>query len=152
MSTDEPIWEDHHHISSFLPNASSVDFDLVSLISTNIVSNPQIPLLLQEKNSEGNLCNITKTTSIAILVKPETIEHIHVGQNCSSEETEIFRALFKEFHDIFSWTYEEIPGIDPSIVVHDIKTYPMKKLIQQNGLIPKIPNIPNDNHMKGRAL
>ena len=40
MSANEPIWEDHHHRSSFLPNASSVDFDLVSLISTNIVSNP----------------------------------------------------------------------------------------------------------------
>jgi hypothetical protein len=27
-------------------------------------------------------------------------------------------------HDVFAWSYEEIPGIDPSIVVHEIKTYP----------------------------
>ena len=47
------------------------------------------------------------------------------------EETENFRALFKEFHDIFAWTYEEIPGIDPSIFVHEIKTYPMANLIRQ---------------------
>ena len=33
-------------------------------------------------------------------------------------------ALFKKLKDVFAWTYEEILGIDPSIVVHEIKTYP----------------------------
>ena len=32
-------------------------------------------------------------------------------------------ALFKDFRDVFAWTYKEIPGIDPSNVVHEIKTY-----------------------------
>ena len=79
MSVDEPIWEDHHHKSSFLPNASSVDFDFVSLISTDIVNNPQTPVLLQGTDFEGNLCNITQKTPIDILVKPGTIEHVHIG-------------------------------------------------------------------------
>ena len=39
--------------------------------------------------------------------------------------------LFKEFRDVFAWTYEEMPGIDPSIVVHEIKTYPDAKLVRQ---------------------
>ena len=38
-------------------------------------------------------------------------------------------AMSYAFHDIFGWTYEEIPGIDLSIVVHDIITYPMTKPI-----------------------
>ena len=97
---DEPVWEDHHHGSSFLPNASSVDFDLVSLISINIVNDPQILVLLQDKDSKGNLCNITKTTSIDISFKPETLEHVHVGPNCSIEKTKSYRALFKEFCNI----------------------------------------------------
>ena len=59
MSVEKPIWEDHHHRSTFLPNASSVDFDLVSLISTNIVTNPQTLVLLQYIDSEGNIFNIT---------------------------------------------------------------------------------------------
>ena len=59
MSVDEHVWEDHHHRSSLLPNASSVDFDFVSLISTDIVSNPQMPILLQATDYKGNLCNIT---------------------------------------------------------------------------------------------
>ena len=54
---DEPIWEDHHNHSSFLPNSSSVDFDLVSLISTDIVTNPQTHVLFQNFPSESVPCN-----------------------------------------------------------------------------------------------
>ena len=32
---------------------------------------------------------------------------------------------------MFSWSYEEIPGIDPAIVVHEIKTYLDAKLVRQ---------------------
>ena len=39
--------------------------------------------------------------------------------------------LFKEFRDVFAWTYEEMQGIDPSIVVHEIKTYPGAKPVLQ---------------------
>ena len=102
MSTNESVWEDHHHRSSFLPNTSSIDNDFVSLLGTDIVDIPQTPGLLQNSDSEGNLCNITKTTPIGILVKPGTIEHVHVGWNYSIEETEEYRALFKEFRNIFS--------------------------------------------------
>ena len=101
MIVNEPVWEDHHHRSYFLPNASLVGFDLESLISTDIVMNPQTPVLLQDTNSKGNICNITKTNPIDISVKPETVEHVHVGHNCSKDETESYRALFKEFCDIF---------------------------------------------------
>ena len=79
MSESELVWEDHHHRSYFLPNTNSVGFDLETLISTDIVTHPQTPVLLQNTDSEGNLCNITKTTPIDISVKPRTIEHAHVG-------------------------------------------------------------------------
>ena len=97
MSENEPIWEDHHHRSSFLPNATSVGFDLESLLSTDIFTHPQTLVLLQNTEFKGNLCNITKITLIDISVKPRTIEHVHVGQNYSTEETEAYRALFKKF-------------------------------------------------------
>ena len=68
---------------------------------------------------------------IDILFKPGTIEHVHIGKNNSIDETEEYRALFKEFCNIFAWYYEEIPGIDPSIVVHEIKIYPTARPIRQ---------------------
>ena len=59
MNTDESIWEDHHHRSMFLPNTSLVNHDYASLFPANIVNIPQSPILLQDIDSEGNLCNIT---------------------------------------------------------------------------------------------
>ena len=59
MSVDEHVWEDHHHTSSFLPNANSVDSNFGSLISIDIVKNPQMHVLLQGTDSKGNLYNIT---------------------------------------------------------------------------------------------
>ena len=90
-----------------------------------------MPVLLQNIDSKGNIFNITKMNPIDISFKPRTIEHVHIGQNCLMEETEDFRTLFKEFRDIFSWTYEEMPGIELSIVVHEIKNYPMPRPIQK---------------------
>ena len=67
---------------------------------------------------------------IEISAKPDVIEHVHVGQNCSVDESEAYKALFKEFRDIFSWSYEEMPGIGHSIVVLKIKTYPSAKPVR----------------------
>jgi hypothetical protein len=32
---------------------------------------------------------------------------------------------------MFAWYYEEMLGIDPNIVIHEIKTYPKAKHVQQ---------------------
>ena len=47
------------------------------------------------------------------------------------EEIQIYTDLFKDFRDVFAWSYEEMPGIDPSIVQHEIKTYENAKPIRQ---------------------
>ena len=46
MSTDESIWEDHHHRSMFLPSTSSVNHDYASLFPIDIVNIPQSLILL----------------------------------------------------------------------------------------------------------
>jgi hypothetical protein len=45
------------------------------------------------------------------------VENVHLGANCSPEEVASYTTLFKEFYDDFTWSYEETPEIDPSIVV-----------------------------------
>ena len=47
--SNESIWEDQHHRSSFLPNTSSIDHDFASLFSTDIVNTPQTPILSQDR-------------------------------------------------------------------------------------------------------
>jgi hypothetical protein len=64
-------------------------------------------------------------------LSPESIENIHIGASCTEDEIQTYKALFQEFRDVFAWSYEEMPGIDPAIVVHEIKTYPDAKPIRQ---------------------
>ena len=65
-------------------------------------------------------------------MNPNVMENIHIGANCSPEEIEIYTAFFKKFCDVFSWSYEEILGVDPLIVEHETRTYPDTKPVRKN--------------------
>ena len=51
------------------------------------------------------------------------MENIQIGANRNPEEIASFTYPFKEFCDVFPWYYEEMHGLDPSIVKHKIKNY-----------------------------
>ena len=55
---------------------------------------------------EGNMENISATIPINSFANPNIIENVHIGANCSPEEITIYTSLFKEFHDVFAWSYE----------------------------------------------
>ena len=59
------------------------------------------------------------------------MENVYIGAECSHAEIQEYTELFKEFLDIFSWSYDEILGVDPRIVKHEINTYPNAKLVRQ---------------------
>lgn len=75
--------------------------------------------------------NISKTFLIDISVMTGIMENIQIRADCNPEEITSFTYLFKEFHDVFAWSYEEMPNIDPSIIEHDIKLYDNGKPILQ---------------------
>ena len=114
------ICEHLHHRSYFLPELSRIENQEFHVRLTDDVDTPVNPLPREGMFVEGNMENIYATIPINIFVNPDIVENIHIGANCSPEETAIYTALFKEFHDIFSSSYEEMPGIDPSIVKHEI--------------------------------
>ena len=82
-------------------------------------------------DSERNLSNIEETIAINISTKTDVVENIYVGKCFSPSELEIYNALFHEFRDVFAWTYDEMLGIDSSIVEHEIKMYPDVKPVRQ---------------------
>ena len=77
------------------------------------------------------MANISATIPVNIFVDLDVMENIYIGANYSPEEIAIYTALFKEFHDVFSWPYEEMLGIDPFIIEHEIQTYPDAKPVRQ---------------------
>ena len=84
------------------------------------VDMPINPLPREVIFAEGNMENISTTIPINISINPTIVENVHISANFSSKEITIYTALFKEFCDVFSWSYEKMPGIDPSIVKHEI--------------------------------
>jgi hypothetical protein len=48
-----------------------------------------------------------------------------------SEQVAMYQSFFQEFFDVFAWSYEEMPVIDPDIVVHEIKTYLGAKTVRK---------------------
>src|SRR5713226_5032165 len=69
------------------------------------------------------MANISPTIKIDISTNSEIVEEIMLGESCSLEEVDAYTALFQEFYDIFDWSYIEIPGLDPSIMEHEIDTW-----------------------------
>jgi hypothetical protein len=59
------------------------------------------------------------------------MENVFVRADCSLEEIQIYTDIFKEFRDVFAWSYEEMLGIDPKRVEHEITTYPDAKPVRQ---------------------
>jgi hypothetical protein len=88
-------------------------------------------LATQEIYAEGNMETIAETIPINISQNPGIMENVFVGADCSPEEIQIYTDLFKEFRDVFAWSYEEMPGIDTKIVEHEITRYPDAKPVRQ---------------------
>ena len=106
MSLEEMPWEDYHYRSSFLPPFHMVEDHFTSTFSSDIVLNPQSLILTRSVDFEENLCNITKTMPIDISVKPGVPKKKFIKQNSSPKEVKTYMTLFKEFRDVFAWTYE----------------------------------------------
>ena len=47
-------------------------------------------------------------------------KNINLGKNCTSAEKAAFMKLFKEYKDIFAWTYEDLKTYDTKIIQHVI--------------------------------
>jgi hypothetical protein len=125
-------WDDgHHHSILFLEQHTIENYQRISTLSTIVV----ISIVLEYENDvffEGNLSNTSPIIPLDISIKPGIIENVHIKASCSFDEVVTYMSIFKEFHDIFAWSYEEMPGIDPDIVIHEIKTYPNAKRVRQH--------------------
>lgn len=128
MYLDETPWNDARHHSPFLPSLCDIPLGLENFVSHNPMHQLQTPVPVHEVFSEGNMGNITETMPMEISIKPGIVENIHIGVSCSSNEIRVYIDLSQEFWDVFGWLYEEIPSIDPAIVVHEIPMYPNAKL------------------------
>jgi hypothetical protein len=131
MSMEDTPWDNGHHCSIlFLEKHTIEGYQWISTPSTIVIIST-IPESTHDLFYEGNLSNISPTIPLDISIKPGIVKNVHIGASCSHDEVVTYKSLFQEFRDVFAWSYEEMSGINPNIVIHEIKTYPDAKPIQQ---------------------
>jgi hypothetical protein len=122
MSTKHTPWDNgHHHSILFLEQRTIEGYQRLSTPSIVVIIST-IPESTHHMFYEGNLSNVSPTIPLNISIKPRVVENVHIGALCSHDEVVTYKSLFQEFRDVFAWSYEEMSGIDPNIVVHEIKT------------------------------
>jgi hypothetical protein len=132
LTTLDFPWNALHHQALFLsqeafdpPSQASIcAIETKDFIPSGHIDWFNNPIPAPDAFEEGNMANISPTIKINISIKPRIIEEITIGIACSPEELTTYKSLFQEYRDIFSWSYTEMPGLDPSIVEHRIDTWP----------------------------
>ncbi|KAH9323710.1 hypothetical protein KI387_018349, partial [Taxus chinensis] len=56
---------------------------------------------------------------------------IKVGQSLNPEELGDFTTFLSNYRQAFAWSYEDMRGLDPDIVVHNIITLPESKPVKK---------------------
>uniref|UniRef100_A0A2N9I6S5 Integrase catalytic domain-containing protein n=1 Tax=Fagus sylvatica TaxID=28930 RepID=A0A2N9I6S5_FAGSY len=84
-----------------------------------------------ERQDEGSKPNIEELEIINLANEGEEPREVKIGTRCAAEQKEALIALLREFHEIFAWSYQDMPGLDTDIVVHKIPLKPECKPVKQ---------------------
>jgi hypothetical protein len=118
--------EDLHNFTVILdPRSPETTSDLVNFIPKSVV---RLEKFYDLHDKFRKLVNC-KTNSSSLthekvnLGTKNNSQCINLGTGCSEQEKSTFIKLFKEFKDVFAWTYDDLKMFEPNIIQH---TIPMK--------------------------
>jgi hypothetical protein len=69
---------------------------------------------------------------------------VFISKQLSTESKEEYTRFLSKNRDVFAWSYEEMPGLDPSGVMHQLamqKNYPPAKQEQRRYRLELLPQI-----------
>ena len=116
------VIDDEQHESLLQDLASEEKPEHSNIIPKNIVRLEKL-FDLQEKFRRPTS---TKTRSSTLLYEVVNLgieqdsKNINLGKNCTTAEKATFMKLFREFKDVFTWTYEDLKTYDTKIIQHVI--------------------------------
>ena len=74
---------------------------------------------------------ITGDTKIVDFGTTDQPRELKFGSDLSTDERERFIQLIGSYLDVFAWSYEDMPGLDPSIVQHCLPLLPHVRPVKQ---------------------
>jgi hypothetical protein len=122
---DEQTHEEDLHEFTVIPNPKPPESEMVNSLPNSVVRLEKY-YDFEDKFKKTVNC---KTNSSSLhyekvnLGTNDNPQYINLGLGCSKQEKVAFIRLFKEFKDVFAWTYEDLKTFDPNIIQHVI---PMK--------------------------
>ncbi|VVA31952.1 PREDICTED: retrotransposon, partial [Prunus dulcis] len=69
---------------------------------------------------DGSVAVTEQLETIDLSDDPVVQRPISISIHLTKEEKEVLVPLLKEFRDVFAWSYEEMPGLDPNLVSHTL--------------------------------
>jgi ribonuclease HI len=132
---DEQTHDDNLHDFTVIPNPKSPEAlsDMVNFIPKSVVRLENF-YDFEDKFKKTVNCK-TNSSSLSYekvnLGTSENPQCINLGLGCSRQEKVAFVKLFKEFKDVFAWTYDDLKTFDPNIIQHVIPMKPQTLPFQQ---------------------
>jgi hypothetical protein len=81
------------------------------------------------KNTKtGSSCPMHETINLGT---PENPKNINLGKTVSKEERKAYLKLFRQYQDVFAWSYRDLKTYDTRIIQHTIPLKPEVKPFQQ---------------------
>ncbi|XP_034693824.1 uncharacterized protein LOC117920420 [Vitis riparia] len=74
---------------------------------------------------------ISGSTELIYFWAPDQLRKIRIGSSLSPDERSRLIDLLRSYLDVFAWSYEDMPGLDPSIVQHHLPILPHARPIKQ---------------------
>ena len=87
-----------------------------------------------ESNSDTEDRKVTTvygSTELIDFSVPDQPRKIRIGSSFSPDERSGLIDLLRSYLDVFSWSYEDMPGLDPTIVQHHLPILPHARPVKQ---------------------
>ena len=126
-------FESINPVSNYPVNEMNLNFDYMHVSSGNEALNTERILNDEHLISEEDEAKIKPIENETIKINLGTSENpkeVKIGSTLSSEEQKELTKLLKEFPEVFTWSYENMPRID-HIVQHRIPTLLEVKPVKQ---------------------
>uniref|UniRef100_A0A2N9HQM1 RNase H type-1 domain-containing protein n=1 Tax=Fagus sylvatica TaxID=28930 RepID=A0A2N9HQM1_FAGSY len=109
----------------------------------------------EKKSRRGLAYHCYSVSQVAMskrLNEGEEPREVKIGTRCAAEQKEALIALLREFHEIFAWSYQDMPGLDTDIVVHKIPLKPECKPVKASTATDEARSHFEDQGRGGKAI
>ena len=78
----------------------------------------------EEPVKEAQIQPEEELKEINLGTEPGSRKPVFISSQLMAQEREQLVALLQKYRDVFAWTYDEMPDLDPGLVVHSLNVDP----------------------------